>query len=121
MNLVTKTTGMEDVTTARQRKNGTTMWFDEELNEYYMIYPYSGYARRKNRWGYTYQLNDKREIKQTFIYTNRFGEPVDVTWMRYERVLDYDVAALLALVIRGYVARRSRMTKDTVQLLEWTR
>lgn len=61
--------GLIDVTTDRQRKNGTQMYRDPQTNAYYCVYS-SGYVRRvykyaseKYPWSMPYPVN-KRKIEK---------------------------------------------------------
>lgn len=77
--------GLKEVTSQRQKVNGTIKFYDPQANCYYLIYA-SGYVRRQTAWNQIYQLNQKRRRgeKQTF-YNSFLGK--DVVYYDYDRVV----------------------------------
>lgn len=115
-------TGMDLSSSLRQLKNGTLRFLDAELGEAYTIHPKTGYARRRNRWNGIYQLNDKHE--QLITAHSRMGSYG--TWPRQDylmtsaRILHIgDYHKLAELVIRGFKARRDRVTESVILAPRW--
>lgn len=122
---VAERTGMPFVSSKRQLANNTLMWYDPARDEYYAIYPKTGYARRaiRSRFGHHriggvaiyynwYQLNRRiwGETGQRVYPTRELYPMPNIGQVGEGKTATLHLTKLIDLVVAGFEIRRSRNT-----------
>lgn len=99
-------TGMREVTSDIQKRNGTIAFYDAVRDETYTIHPKTGYARRRLDSSTIYQLNRK-----TMRVTTHNWNMCQYVSRYVHRIREYDIDGLVELVIRAWNARERKVAR----------